>query len=330
MQVPSIMDMPSDILLNIVEHMDTATCARFMATNKGLASFIKSYEHSIAQTQVAKFALPPPGNILSSSLDERVVCIKNTFSIVGELELRHHRIEYLLNKCPNIIALSSPPWLPPLTENQQVRLVCILRRALHQCDAVADIAANEPCTPMPLKSYDLIQFGVWALSPHNEELRELDPFTNVNARPAQIEYIRSLPLEDIAGIFLLISILGYSLTQNRGNMESDPEIYERRTLFEECVLRHGTWFIWARAIDRSEMREMAGHMISAGMVELVEWEAGNQNILPGLKMTLMDRFRGLVHGDAKLPEKITEAVQKLVLRDDEEHTGSEPDVDDEQ
>ncbi|KAI3332175.1 hypothetical protein HD806DRAFT_518971 [Xylariaceae sp. AK1471] len=327
------MAVPTDIILNIVEHMDTTTRKSFMATNKGLSTLIQSYERSISKARAAIFTLPPPGNVLSSFEPERQVLLENTFSMVTELELRDRRIERLINKCPKIFNTAAPPWLPSLTPQQQARLVLILKRALCQCDRIADIAANEPCTAIPEKYYDLIQFGVYASSPMNEELSEFDPFSNLNARPRQTEYIQSLPLKEIAGLFLLTSMLGYGLSSARANYDSDPALYERMTVFEECALRHGTWFVWGRTLGCPYMREMAAHMVSAGMVEVTEWETGNPRVLPGLKMTLMGRFKELVGGHTGHKDKydkIANAVKKLVLVDDKERTGWESDPEDEE
>ncbi len=39
------------------------------------------------------------------------------------------------------------------------------------------------------------------------------------------------------------------------------------------------------------MKEMSGHMLGAGLVELTDWESGKEGMQPGLRMTLLDRFR---------------------------------------
>ncbi|KAI8956183.1 hypothetical protein F4801DRAFT_4825 [Xylaria longipes] len=321
---------PSDILLHIVEHMDTNTRERFAATNKGISKLIESYERTISKYRAATFTLPPLGNILSSSTDERHVLPENTFSMVREFELRDNRIDRLIKECPKIFCLSSPPWLPCLTPRQQARLVVILKRALFQCDRIADIAANGSYPSILPEYYHAIFDGVYelpsALSSTTEAEFKFNPLTKPNARPTQIEYIRSLSLEDVAGIFILINMLGYGLTSfcSRTN-------YERKTVVEECVLRHGTWFVWFRLLGDAGMQELAGYIISAGRAELRQWEAGTMNGPPGLKMTLMGRFNELIGTGTpdEIAAKTETTLKKLVIGDEKERTGWELDFDDE-
>ncbi|KAI0541185.1 hypothetical protein GGR58DRAFT_34837 [Xylaria digitata] len=324
---------PNEIILEIVGRMDTITRKCFMATSKGIFTLVNSYEQSISKDCVARFTPPPLGNILSSSTDERYVLPNNTFSMVLELELRQSRIDRLIQECPKVFCLTSPPWLPSLTARQQTRLVPILKRALYQCDHIADIAANGSFPPIPPKYYHAILDGVYELPsaflPAINELNELNPLTKPNSRPEQIEYIKSLSLEDAAGLFILVNMIGYGLI-NPYPLSSSS--YERKTVIEECVLRHGSWFVWSRLLGGSGMPELAGYIVSAGRAELRLWETGALDGPPGLKMTLMGHFKELLGGGTgdEVADKIEKALRKLVLGDDKELTGWDSDSEDEE
>ncbi|GAW12046.1 hypothetical protein ANO14919_014010 [Xylariales sp. No.14919] len=244
--------------------------------------------------------------------------------MVLELELRESRISRLIDECPKVFAMASPPWLPSLTAMQQTRLRPVLERALYQCDCIADIAANGSCPPIPSKYYHAILDGVYelpsALLPTADEISEFNPLANRKARPKQVEYIKSLSLEEIAGMFILVSMIGYGLMCSYPNSST---AYERKTVIEECILRHGTWFVWARLLGGSGMQELAGYIISAGRAELRQWEAGALDGPPGLKMTLMGHFRALLRGGTgeELSDKIAKTLRKLVLGDEKERAG---------
>ncbi|KAI0868503.1 hypothetical protein GGS24DRAFT_494502 [Hypoxylon argillaceum] len=314
-QYQGIAGIPDEIVLSIVEYMDTTTRKCFMATNKGMGTLIESYEHSISKTRAATFILPSLGNILSSSTDERCVLPKDTFSMIHELELRDERIDRLIKECPKVFSIASPPWLPSLMPPQQGRLVMILKRALYQCDRIADIAANEPCIPIPVEYYHSIVDGVYELpfalsSPIGGQF---NPLTRLDARPKQIEYIRSLSLDDIAGVFVMINMVGYGLMVS--SARESPARFERKTVIEECVLRHGTWFLWSRLLGGLDSQEFAGCIISAGRAELRQWESGSLDGPPGLKMTLIERFKELMGGNTEenTSAKIVSTLEKLVL-----------------
>ncbi|KAJ8129386.1 hypothetical protein O1611_g4246 [Lasiodiplodia mahajangana] len=310
----SIMEIPDEVILCIVEQMDTITRKSFMATNKGITALVEYYEHSIAKNRAASFILPPLGNILSSSTEERFVLHKNTFLMVHELELRQNRIDRLLKERPKVFDLVSPPWLPCLIPKFQIRLEPMLKRALYQCDRIADIAANEPSLPIPVEYYHAILDGAFelasALTDDDEDLYKLNPLTRPDARLRQIEYIRSLSLEDIAGLFILVEMIGYG-----------------RAFYVMALGSHGHFFWGGR-----DLQELAICIITAGKAELAQWESGDLEGPPGLKMTLTSRFVELINGGTgeKARAKMADTLLKLVLRGDRFRSGWEDDSDDEE
>ncbi|KAI1111000.1 hypothetical protein F5Y14DRAFT_426752 [Nemania sp. NC0429] len=321
---------PNELILRIVENMDTSTRERFMMTDKRVYTLTKTYEHSISKGRAALFTLPPLGDVLSSSATERHIIPKNTFSMICELELRDERIDQLLAECPNTFCIHSPPWLPCLTVAQQNRLVAITKRALYQCDRIADIAANESVSSIPPELDDDGVSGMLAhpaalAYPPIGDVSRLNPLAKPGARPKQIKYIQSLPLEDIAGIFATITMLGTGLMC--ACMCSSTARNERITVIEECVLRHGTWFVWSRLLGSPELQDLAGSIIVAGWAELRGWESGAISSPPGLKMMLMQRFKEQLGGKElsveEFSDKIRETLEKLVCGDDKKPADSE-------
>ncbi|KAH9886788.1 hypothetical protein F4778DRAFT_439002 [Xylariomycetidae sp. FL2044] len=312
------MELPKEIIIEIAEQMDMPTLISFMATSKKVKTLIKTFEHSIARSRASTFLLPPAGNVLSSSGPERYMFPKDTFKSVLELELRDKRINFLVDQTSAYLDITSPPNVGPLSVAQQRRLAPFIKRALWQCDAIADIAASAPCEAIPVEYYDLMHLGLWRhpTSDLTEHFRNMDPFTSRRARPVQIQYIQSLPREDVSMLLFLITLTssGYVRAKLKS---SDPALYERITVFEECVLRHGSWFLWSHLHGGDAMKEMVAHMHMAGMAELTYWETGYEDALPGLKMTLIERFVQLT----ELPdhewmktvyEKVYETVKKMI------------------
>ncbi|ORY60194.1 uncharacterized protein BCR38DRAFT_412381 [Pseudomassariella vexata] len=286
------------------------------------------HEQSICKARRSTFFLPPPGNVLSSSGPERRIIAANTFPCIAELEQRERRIEFILRS--DFIEVSGPPGIGTLTVRQQERLVSLLRRALYHCDRIADIAANVPQAEMPEQYYDLISCSVWEVGTGlPTTLRNFDPFTNIRAREPQIEYIKSLSLEDLVGLFYTFSVAGMGFLRARQYDTSDPEVFEKITVFEESLLRHGTWFLWSLqnngkggiGVDTTNittattttagkdgkesanymvMQEIAGHMLSAGLVELRDWETGkNRNGPRGLRMSVLTAAEEKMVGERK-------------------------------
>lgn len=332
-QFRSLRAVPNEIILRIVENMNTKTRESFMVTDKRTYTLIRDYEHSISKRRAASFILSPLGNVLSSSDTERCIVSKDTFLMVRELELRDKRINLLIARCPNALCVHSPPWLPCLTVTQQARLIPMIKRALYHCDRIADIAANEPGSPISPEPDHGVVPGMLRHPAVSTTLPVGDPSTfdslaKPMARPKQIEYIRSLPLEDIAGVFVTINALGIGLMCSC--MCSAPARYEQKTVIEESVLRHGTWFVWSRLLGGAEWKHLANSIIVDGWAELRGWESGAINGPPGLKMTLVQRFRELVGGEDMdvFGAKIKKTLEKLVLGDDKKHASSEsgPDI----
>ncbi|KAI0159666.1 hypothetical protein GGR57DRAFT_433977 [Xylariaceae sp. FL1272] len=325
----SFCHVPSEIVLQLADHLDQPSLQSFMKANKWFDALYRSYETSICKTRIAMLPTPTPTtNILSSdTVERRRLCGQNTFQQVEELERRAKRIDRLFEEAPKYFRIEAPGWLPPLSEEQHARFTDVLKRALWQCDMIADVAANEPCKLIPADAYTDTLSGVYSKRPLTWGQRARDPFANVGARPRQIEYIRSLPLDDIVGISLLVNMLGFDFARAReASASSDPAIFERITVFQECVLRHGTWFTWGHVMEEGALHKMTQEMARAGMHELTEWELGSIGVLEGLKMTLTAHYKELVaeEGDEDDDDgdidrdRMQKAVNRLIFGTDDD------------
>ncbi|KAI0965677.1 hypothetical protein F4678DRAFT_452240 [Xylaria arbuscula] len=303
-----IQSLPNEIVVLIAEYMDHKTRTSFMMASKDTYALLKLYEFSISKKCTANFTLPPSGDILSSLGSTRHVLRKNTFPMVAELEIRESWINYFLkNSYPDLMA-QFLHWLGRReVETAFSTMETHIKRALYHCDRIADIAANE--SPIPHEKYQLIKWGVYAQPSSflsTGGLTKMNPLTNPLARPKQIEYILSLPRPDVIGLFFLIHSVSYAML-----MPIPPA--ELMTIYEECFLRHGTWFMRALFFETRDTDELIRYMITASRVEVHLWECGELQGPAGLKMTLMRRLKELLGGaeGAKFHRKYAKALREL-------------------
>ncbi|KAK7951427.1 uncharacterized protein PG986_007155 [Apiospora aurea] len=280
--------LPPEIILGMVEqHMNMATVMQFMQTTKARSPHPNSpqrrtYEASICRAQMAARRLPPAGHVLSSRGPERRVIAANTFAAVLELDVRQERISDALRH--DFWNTGSPPLLGPLTRRQQARLLELMRASLCRCDHIADIAAA--CS---------------------------HPRAPADTRTAQIDYMASLSTEQLAALFYTVDMAGFGFVRARKYEAEDPLVWEKITVFEECLLRHGSWFLWAHL--QGGQASHATQLIEAGLKELTDWETGKEGMLPGLRMSLVDAYRarlGDAH-DVDLEASLRERVRRQVM-----------------
>lgn len=109
------------------------------------------------------FLYPPVGNVLSSELCLRRPLRHGSFEMMKELERRESAVEDILTKAPVYINIRSPAMLGDLDDESQIRLSGLLKRALAQCDHIADIAANAPCKPKEKHWYLNLNRRYWEI-----------------------------------------------------------------------------------------------------------------------------------------------------------------------
>lgn len=110
-------------------------------------------------------------------------------------------------------------------------------------------------------------------------------------------------------------------------------------MFEECVLRHGTYFLWSWAQGPQRggkapvtMSSMSQLMIDACLNELTNWESGKAGTQPGLRMTLMSRFREVClskddkEGQKKVTDRMYDLINELIFLDDKDTEKQETDT----
>jgi hypothetical protein len=225
-------------------------------------ALIRNHERSITKTRAKEFVLAPIGAVLSSYSPDRHVLAADSFPSIHEFELRDRRIDTILRG--GFVDRTGPPGLGPLTVRQQDRLLTLLEKALYQCDRIADLAADHAG----------------------------------GGRDVQMDHIRSLPLYDLVPVYLMISIVSQGWLRAKPYLNDDPNVWESLTVFEECVLRHGSWFLWSQ-VDEGEgeggkeaMQEASRGLLRAGLQELLDWETGKEDAKPGLRMTLLEAAKG--------------------------------------
>ncbi|XXG98883.1 hypothetical protein Hte_005214 [Hypoxylon texense] len=307
-------------VLAIAEHMDVKSILALKLVNKTFAAIITYYERSISIARSARLrnCVTPSGNVLSSELFLRRNLGFGTFKMVREFEIRDDRIEYILQH-RSFINIASPPGLQQLNGAQQDHLRSLLKRSLWICDWIADIAVNKPGAKVQEGAYKPLRTRFYEKGNELEGFRLMNPVTNPRARPYQRDYIQGLPLEDIAMMYYLANALSAIFLQERaGSLESDPTRQEQATVFEESVLRHGSWFLWAHLINDAQWQSLAAKIGRLGLLELLDYETGaHDDDQPGLKQALIRRFRELVGSKKNSLEKVHIVVRRMILGTDE-------------
>ncbi|OTA59303.1 hypothetical protein K449DRAFT_385333 [Hypoxylon sp. EC38] len=324
--------LPCTMLLEVVERLDVKSTLKLMETSKSICDLIRNYQFSISMAQVARFTMPPVGNVLSSEVFERRCIQHGTFEMALEMEQREARINDILSNS-GYINFVTPLQLGPLNVTQQKKLYDLLKRAMQHCDRIADIAANKPCSPIGRLWYIQLEKKRFEAFDMPIGFRLKDPITNLGARQAQLEYINSLSAEDLAMIYYLLAAMaqGY-YRESEEWVPSDPIFIERQTVFRECVLRHGTWFTWSHIRGDKSWKNMAYAIIRVALVELTSFEFGmdpedEEETPPSLQSALMDRFGVLYQceDDSGWAPEMFKVVRRIVkgTREADEVKGEE-------
>lgn len=262
----------------------------------------------------------PPGAILSSEIFLRRRLPNSSFKMALELEKRELRVHDIL-KDPMYIGLAFPPSLGGLTNAEQDHLHTLLKRAMSQCDDIADIAANIPQLLITSRYYGNPNLATTSQE-NGVSWRHDDPYTNYFARSFQRAYIRHLPTQDITMLYYLVSIMGEGFGDDYGSLNhgssssSDAVLGERVVIFEEALLRHGSWFAWAHIFGDMAWSEMANHIMEVGLSELRSYESGQVGVRSSLKSTIVCRCKELYQCGDDVELVIHETVRRLIKGDD--------------
>ncbi|KAI1776623.1 hypothetical protein F4818DRAFT_354810 [Hypoxylon cercidicola] len=284
---------------------------------QSFAKIINSFERSISIARTAGFILPPTGNVLSSELFLRRTLAFGTFQMAKEVERRDARINPLLRHIVPI-DMRFPPGVGYINAVQRRRLLYQLKRSVWLCDQIADIVANRPGAMTRERMYDPMHTRFYEGGHEILGWRLLNPINNPLARSDQNRYINSLPLDDVAMIYYLITMLA-DMYLNKGVdwFNLLPAMRDRCIIFEESVLRHGSWFLWAYFVNDVEWNYLAQKISTLGLMELVNYEEGSEGFGPGLKSRLLCRFRELVGSRKHTLAKMHVVVRRIILRTNE-------------
>ncbi|KAK6957947.1 hypothetical protein Daesc_000737 [Daldinia eschscholtzii] len=318
-----------ELILEIAQHLDVQSILKLRETSKEVNELVIKYEHSLSLARIASFTVSPTGDVFSSEMGLRRVVKHGNFEMVKELETRLSRAKKILT-ASTYFNLQSPPNLGELTGPQQRHLCSLLERAFAQCDYIADIAANAPYGPPDPRWYGKAHRNWWV--DHNllQGYRMLDPYTNYRARPAQHEYIRSLSNQDCTMIYYLLSAMGSGFsTAHLDWYDSDPSFYERITVFEECILRHGSWYAWGHVFGGPDWLDTVSPFDRVGLAELTSFEFGEEGALPSLQSVLIGRFNELHKCSENSLQTLQQVVKRLVtgVADDGNHQDQAADQD---
>lgn len=271
-------------------------------------------------------------------------------SSLAEVEQRERRVEILL-KAPFLRVQPGPSgrnytW-PRLSGEPRETFRRMMRRALHQCDAIQDFEAQAATDlGIPVSAYlyrrpvpcpataesdsgSSSDFGADSCGAPRQEAPEhpgMDGTTIEGqrrlhqvvvpdrARRLQIEYIKALPTPELMAIFMLIHVATTSWVESRIVMQNDAP---RRLSLQENILRRGSCFLYCDVRGYGEMAKHRREMLDE-CTEMLDSIADESNsLLPPLFKVLLDELRARLG----VPTEDVEAavlgrVEKLLCSDE--------------
>ncbi|KAI1206507.1 uncharacterized protein F4807DRAFT_439378 [Annulohypoxylon truncatum] len=321
---------PSEIVLGIAECLDSKSLLNLMLANKQLHALISNHERSISTNIVSNFVIPPIGTVLSSEMFMRRPVTEGTFQMAAEIAKRDTHTEGVLNS--DFVKRSMPARFESSSAEQKQVLHALLKKAILQCNHIADIAVKSPCRPMNEMCYNWMKGKFFEPRDLPLGYRLMDPCTNMGARASQREYLTTLAKEEIAMIYFLVTTLSWGFFLDNFDLaHADTNFPERQVVFKECVLRHGSWFAWSHILGDGAWKSMADKVQKIGWTELVSFELGDEDTPPSLHSTLVERFNELYMSDPSAWDGTTngqvnvlsQVVYDLVTGDEKEEKPAE-------
>lgn len=251
---------------------------RFRAsTNRAqdIYELITKYQKSICKGKLDAYGLSPLPNILTSWNYERVTVQSETFAGIQELELRDRRITSILNGGFLCTGASGTP------EAKEV-----LRRALFLADRLGDCASLGPDDEAPCCPYR----------------------AHAVVRERQIAVLQNLADTDLAFLVELVSLAGMGFARwKAAEMLSDPDGgWDKRTAFEETMLRQGSFLIWAYVRGDGCMGRLMQSAVQSCLGEIRQSETGDH-----LKTILVGELRRRLCPEEP-EDKVYREARKLV------------------
>ncbi|KAM4059555.1 hypothetical protein HRG_011611 [Hirsutella rhossiliensis] len=261
------------IVLQIVEYCDADTIKTLLSI-AGFREIIEEYHTSIArklirwdvgdETLRGKFLLDTFDDLSGRPCSERAVIPVSSLYAIDIVERRVSLVEWLLKR-PLLCTRNDSDWphLNKLTERETMRQM--VREALSLCDHLGDIEASViglsdlsgfDAPALPQMSIDHVLAHQWTtvrngleLAPQSRAEQMRERYVRWLVRGRQRQYLKTLKTRQLLSIVLLLRLIGEGLPRESGR-ERDPE--RRWKLLRgvnECVLRHGTWFLSAYKAD---------------------------------------------------------------------------------
>ncbi|TLD22760.1 hypothetical protein PspLS_07677 [Pyricularia sp. CBS 133598] len=142
-----------------------------------------------------------------------------------------------------------------ISEECRSRYVAGLERALHICDHMLDLSNRD------------------------------------SERKAQVEYIKTLSIVDLAFLFEAAWMGSIGWARNRGtDATTDPDYLHKMLAFEDLVLRQGSMFLWGLTQGSDKFYKHSTRQIEKVAAEIHDWEFNNGPRLPSLRLAVIYTF----------------------------------------
>ncbi|KAI6363837.1 hypothetical protein MCOR25_005774 [Pyricularia grisea] len=142
-----------------------------------------------------------------------------------------------------------------ISEECRSRYVSGLERALHICDHILDLGNQD------------------------------------SERKAQVEYIESLSIVDLAFLFEAAWMGSVGWARTRGaDTTTDPDYLHKMLAFEDLVLRQGSMFLWGLTQGSDKFCKYSTRQIENVAAEIHDWEFNNGPKLPSLRLAVIYTF----------------------------------------
>ncbi|KAM0330072.1 hypothetical protein ACHAQA_004243 [Verticillium albo-atrum] len=307
---------------------------------------LDTYERSAARASIRRTPLSGPApkqhHLLTSNTPERYVAAAPSYAALQELEDREREITFLVDASPYLRSAFERTGLKPSSADERRHVRDALKRALWICTGLGDLEAaawgDEEEAAVPAFRRHARQ----AMRPRaaEEQAAFLEAFEAQRAattglaavRRAQLAAVQALPARDLASLIVLgdLATRGFEDLLGKRRMAEYPRpvVAEWSVAVAENVFRHGVFFLRGQARrgragaaaaggrGSGRMEAFAAAAVCDVVREMHSWEAGDEETLPGLNMTIRSAFRAQVGCEAG--EAVWEAVRVMMGREGED------------
>ncbi|PNH28912.1 hypothetical protein VD0002_g4310 [Verticillium dahliae] len=300
---------------------------------------LDTYERSTARASIGRTPLSGPApshHLLTSDTPARYVAPRDTYAALRELEDREREIAFLVDTSPYLRSAFTRTGIKPASRGETRRARAALKRALWICSGLADLETAQWAGPDAVPAFR--RHGAPRPAVFRDQASFLRDFADRRAattalaalREAQLAAVRALPARDLASLIVLgdLATRGFEDQLGTRRMAEYPRhvVNEWNVAVAENVFRHGVHFLRGQArrgTARSSSNKAGGGSAggmeacaAAAVCDVVRemhcWEAGDEETLPGLNMTIRIAFREQVDCDPS--EAVGEAVRVMMGR----------------